>query len=182
MQNPLSNLPWFVAGPAFLAFVVAAGFVTNALGADYFKRSSLEEASPLSPQEAIQARPTATAGASSATVQPAAAQPRVLASGDFRDGAPGHHGSGTATIGHDASGTAVLVLEGFSVTNGPNLHVILSTEAAGGGEGIDLGKLKATDGTFSYEIPPGVTLSEYRSVTIWCASFPTIFAYATLEA
>ena len=97
------------------------------------------------------------------------------------DGAPGHRGSGTAKVGRDASGQLVLVLDDFSVTNGPNLRVILSPAVSGGGNGLDLGKLKATDGTFSYSIPGGTDLSQYKSVTIWCKSFPTIFAYASLE-
>jgi hypothetical protein len=84
-------------------------------------------------------------------------------------------------LGRDAAGNPVLVLEDFSVTNGPNLHVILGATAGGGGEGLDLGKLKATDGTFSYAIPEGTDLAQFRSVTIWCASFPTVFAVAALE-
>ncbi len=104
----------------------------------------------------------------------------LLLHGTFRDGAPGHHGSGTAQIGRDAAGKLVLVVEGFSVTNGPDLHVILSVSASGGGDGLDLGKLKATDGTFSYSIADGTDIGQYKSVTIWCKSFPTVFAYATL--
>jgi hypothetical protein len=74
------------------------------------------------------------------------------------------------------------VLENFSVTNGPDLRVILSPDPEGGGDGLDLGKLKATDGTFSYAIPDGTDLTPYRSVTIFCVAFPTVFAYATLGA
>jgi hypothetical protein len=71
------------------------------------------------------------------------------------------------------------VLSDFSVTNGPDLHVILGNNAEGGGAGLDLGKLKATDGTFSYDIPADADLASFRSVTIWCKSFPTVFAVAT---
>jgi hypothetical protein len=106
----------------------------------------------------------------------------VLAQGTFRDGEPGHRGSGKATLGRDAAGKTFLVFENFSVTNGPDLHVVLGSSPDGGGQGLDLGKLKATDGNFNYAIPDGTDLSQFKSVTIWCASFPTIFAVATLGA
>ena len=116
-----------------------------------------------------------------APAAPPATGAALLLQGTFKDGAPGHRGSGTAKVGRDASGQLVLVLADFSVTSGPDLRVILSPAVSGGGNGLDLGKLKATDGTFSYSIPGGTDLSQYKSVTIWCKSFPTIFAYATLE-
>ena len=132
------------------------------------------------PQEpeatASPAPPTGTAP----TATPAPPGPVIVSSGEFRNGAPGHFGRGTATLGRDANGKAVLVLADFSVTNGPDLHVILGLTDDGGGTGVDLGALKATDGTFSYEVPDEVDLESFRSVTIWCKSFPTIFAVATL--
>ncbi|MGE3073369.1 MAG: DM13 domain-containing protein [Dehalococcoidia bacterium] len=314
MKNLLSRVPWFVGMPVFVGAVVVAAFVSNYLGADYFKRTRLDEANPLALAEAgepdakaaqqglVVARGTfrdgepghhgegtaqviqdstgnlllrleafsvtngpdlfvvlssepdkyeasgaldlgglkatdgnfnyeipagtplndfksviiwcrqfdvtfavaalevdsGLAADSIATVSPAsgaatpAAQaatpaatppgPKVVASGTFKDGAPGHHGSGTVTLGFDAAGKAFLVFEDFSVTNGPDLHVILGNSPGGSGEGLDLGELKATDGNFSYAVPDGADLSQYTSVTIWCASFPTVFAVATLGA
>ena len=178
--------------------MLVAAVAANYLGADYFKRTHLEEANPLlgaavgghdgqpAPAEGGDASQSPReAPGSSQTPSPAPAidsGPVVLAEGTFRDGEPGHRGSGKASLGRDAAGNAVLVLSDFSVTNGPNLHVILGTTTGGGGEGLDLGKLKATDGSFSYEVPAGSDLASFRSVTIWCASFPTIFAVATLGA
>lgn len=216
MKNPLTRLPWFLGAPTFVALVLIGAVITNYLGADYFKRTLLEEANPLAgivaaapaQGQAPQAQTTATpapAGNAAATsaatgasptpspgatqtspatpvAPPPASGPQLLARGDFRDGAPGHRGSGKAVVGRDANGKLVLVLENFSVTNGPDLRVILSADAEGGGSGLDLGKLKATDGTFSYAIPDGTDISQFRSVTIFCAAFPTIFAYATLGA
>ncbi|MEO6397208.1 MAG: DM13 domain-containing protein, partial [Tepidiformaceae bacterium] len=139
-------------------------------------------------QRATVAPATSPPTAATSTPQPpetagptTASGPALLLRGTFRDGAPGHHGSGTAKIGRDGAGKLVLVVESFSVTNGPDLHVLLGPESAGGGSGIDLGKLKATDGTFSYAIPEGTDLAQFKSVTIWCKSFPTIFTYAPLE-
>ncbi len=149
-----------------------------------FAFASLAEASGNSSPDAAVAATATVASAGTSVAQPTAAPagPVVLAQGSFRDGEPGHRGSGVAKLGRDAAGKPVLVFEGFSATNGPDLHVILGDTADGGGDGLDLGKLKATDGTFSYAIPDGTDLAQFRSVTIWCASFPTIFAVATLEA
>jgi hypothetical protein len=193
MKSALTRLPWFVAVPAFIGALVVAAVAANYLGADYFRRTRLDEVNPLASASAVAgAGPTAFGSASpsaSAPTSPASAQTPasaggavVLARGNFRDGEPGHRGSGVAMLGRDAAGNPVLGLEDFSVTNGPNLHVILGATAEGGGDGIDLGKLKATDGTFSYAIPEGTDLAQFRSVTIWCASFPTVFAVAALDA
>jgi hypothetical protein len=192
MKNPLARLRWFVFAPVFLGAVVVAAFAANYLGADYFKRTRLDEPNPLvaaaigaataSPSSgAAGVTPTATGSSPSQPAVSTATGPVVLLQGDFRDGEPGHRGSGTAMLGRDGNGKPVLVLTDFSVTNGPDLHVILGRTADGGGEGVDLGELKATDGTFSYAVPEDADLSSFRSVTIWCASFPTVFAVATLE-
>jgi hypothetical protein len=176
---------------AFLVSAAALAFAANLFGGDYFKRTFLEEANPLAsgaaaPPGAAPEAPAATAQATPAD-QPTngtghqAAGPAVVSTGMFRDGAPGHHGKGAAKLGRDASGKAFLVFEEFSVTNGPDLHVILGATEDGGGDGLDLGGLKATDGTFSYEVPDGTDLVAFKSVTIFCKSFPTVFAVATLE-
>ena len=187
MQSFLSRIPWFAGAPAFVAAVVVAAVVANYLGADYFKRTRLDEVNPLvvgsasTPAGPAVAETPIPAASPAAMTVVSAQGPVVVSSGEFRDGEPGHRGSGKATLGRDANGRALLVLEDFSVTNGPDLRVILGEDAGGGGDGLDLGKLKATDGTFSYEIPAETDLNSFRSVTIWCAAFPTIFAVATLE-
>jgi hypothetical protein len=84
-------------------------------------------------------------------------------------------------IGRDADGRLVLRVEEFSVTNGPDLFVVLSPEADGYADGsLNLGGLKATDGNFNYAIPEGTDLAQYRSAVVWCRSFNVTFAYATL--
>lgn len=192
----LSRIPWFLGAPAVLVVGLVLAVGANFFGGDYFKRTFLEKENPLvatpletatpgeSPTSASTAQATSTpppaANTPAPTATPAPSGPVVVSSGEFRDGAPGHFGSGTATLGKDASGNPVLVLSDFSVTNGPDLHVILGTSEGGGGEGLDLGELKATDGTFSYPVPSDVDLASFKSVTIFCKSFPTIFAVATL--
>jgi hypothetical protein len=129
--------------------------------------------------------PTPTAAPQSATPTPASANPRILAAGTFRDGDPGHNGRGIARLGTTADGQVVLRFENFSVTGGPDLVVILSTDPGGSrgsvSSGLNLGALKATDGNQNYTVPAGTDVSKFRSVIIYCKSFPTVFAYATLE-
>ena len=191
MRNPLARVPWHTGASLFLVCAVALAFGANLFGGDYFKRTFLEEANPLAAGPAPSAATPAAAAPGDAPGTPAAqlttgtgssqSGPVVVATGMFRDGAPGHHGKGTARLGRDGSGKAFLVFEEFSVTNGPDLHVILGGTADGGGDGLDLGGLKATDGTFTYEVPDGTDLAAFKSVTIFCKSFPTVFAVATLE-
>jgi hypothetical protein len=137
------------------------------------------------------AQPTATtapASPAAPTATPTAAGPKVgvLAQGQFRDGEPGHNGKGVAKLLRDASGALVLRFENFSVTNGPDIFVILSTERdasnAAASAGLDLGRVRATDGNVNYAVPAGTDPSKYRSVIIWCRSFKVVFASASLEA
>ena len=66
--------------------------------------------------------------------------------------------------------------------NGPDLYVYLSKDVAGGKveEMLNLGRLKATDGAFNYEIPAGIDLREVKGVVVWCRQFTTLFASAPL--
>jgi hypothetical protein len=107
----------------------------------------------------------------------------VLAVGTFRDGEPGHDGSGTVELQRLRDGSLNLLLKGFSVTNGPDLQVVLSRSADGDyGDGdLVIQKLKANNGTQNYAIPDGTDPSAYRTVIIWCRPFDVTFAYAILE-
>jgi hypothetical protein len=97
-----------------------------------------------------------------------------------------HEGVGTAVILQQGD-QRVLRFEDFRVTNGPDLHVILSKSAdpissgALGDEHIDLGSLKGNMGNQNYELPADLDLSEYQSVVIYCQPFHVIFAAATLS-
>ncbi|MFF5095431.1 MULTISPECIES: DM13 domain-containing protein [Actinosynnema] len=124
---------------------------------------------------------SAPAGTSSATVE----QPTVLATGGFVT--QEHETRGTATVLR--SGAArVLRLEGFSTSDGPDLHIWLSDATAGGewgkyddGRYLPLGPMKATDGNQNYPIPEDVDLSGLRSVVVWCDRFNVAFGSAPLD-
>ena len=71
--------------------------------------------------------------------------------------------------------------EEFSVRNGPDLFVYLSPDPAGYADGVvELGALKATDGTYNMEVPAGTDVSGLHSVVIWCKQFAVQFAVAPL--
>lgn len=75
----------------------------------------------------------------------------------------------------------VLRLEDFSVQNGPDLFVYLSTNPNGwSDDGLNLGELRATDGSFNYDVPVGVDIYQYQSVVIWCRAFAVLFATAPI--
>lgn len=101
--------------------------------------------------------------------------------GEFHGTDEFHFGRGTATLIETAPGTWIVRFEGFSVRNGPDLYVYLSPDPEGYVKtAIELGKLKATDGAFNYDVPAGTDLSSVRSVIIWCKQFSHLFAVAPL--
>ncbi|MBZ0297355.1 MAG: DM13 domain-containing protein [Anaerolineae bacterium] len=116
-----------------------------------------------------------------------ASDPQLVAQGSFIAIDAVHKAEGTATV-YDVSGQLVLRFEDFRVTNGPELHVILSkitptTIFGGVGEDmIDLGILKGNVGSQNYDIPAEVDLSEYQSIVIYCVPFGVVFSSAQLTA
>ena len=121
-------------------------------------------------------------------MQPAAAnEVQAVAMGSFKDADAFHRGSGTATIYRTPDGSEILRLENLDVTNGPALHVVLSThpdpersEQVKQEGYVDLGDLKGNRGNQNYPIPAGVDTSIHRSVVIYCYPFAVVFSVATL--
>lgn len=190
MPRFLARLPWFVTMPAFGVAAVGIALLQAQYVGPYFERSFLDEADPLAGVPPVATPGTATPPPPGAdpTPRPTSipmAQPAVLAEGSFRDGEPGHNGAGTARLIRAVDGSLVLRFEDFSVTNGPDLFVVLATDPGGSrasaADGLNLGDLRATDGNINYDVPAGTDVSPYRSVIIWCRQFNTVFAVATLE-
>ena len=154
-------------------------------------RTSLVEAAP-TPAPAVTSTNPAPSGAEttptappSASAEPAAtpsATPfarTTLVRGSFHGTDEFHFGRGTASIIEVEPGGYHLRLEDFSVRNGPDLYVYLSTAADDyADDALELGVLKATDGSFGYDLPPGTDPSRYRSAIIWCKQFSHLFAVA----
>ena len=151
------------------------------------------ETEPATPEPEI-AKPTPTPmetpEAETTEEQPTEAQPDqpvVAAQGQFQDADSAHRGTGRAIIYQLPEGNIRLQFEDFSVTNGPDLHVLLATGSAPTnqddlGDYLDLGSLKSIEGDQDYEIPSGTDLSQYQSVVIYCVPFHVVFAIAILDS
>lgn len=172
---------------AVLAVAVAGLVVGLALFEPWraFTSSHLDEPVP------VAATPTAPPVPSSqpqAAPQPSAAPagPEVLAAGEFVS--QEHDTAGTARVLVLEDGSRILRLEGFSTSDGPDVHVWLSSATAGGGDWhkyddgryVPLGEIKATDGNHNYVIPPDADLAGLQSAVIWCDRFNVSFGSAAL--
>jgi len=164
-----------VAVPLLAASTVAGIYLLSPL----WERSFLEEPNPL---EAAQLTPPSTAGASSSPGQTRAG-PSVTHRGEFEGADDFHFGRGQALLIRGEDGKYVDRFENFSVRNGPDLYVYLSRDVAGRkrDEALNLGRLKATDGAFNYELPPSIDLAGVNSVLVWCRQFSVLFASAELK-
>lgn len=89
---------------------------------------------------------------------------------------------------HDVSGEALIVTSGnesylrfenLKTINGPDLRIYLAADL-NGNDFIDLGPIRATEGSVNYAIPAGTDLLKYKYAMIWCRSFGVLFSYAQL--
>jgi hypothetical protein len=167
---------WFAAArrhpgrSTVLAVVLLAvgGPLAWYLGSPLFIRTSLAEPAPLS----------SDAPAASRGVDPSGS----ARTGTFVGADEFHFGSGTARLIEGAPGVWTVRFEDFSVRNGPDLYVYLSPDPGGYSEdAVELGTLKATDGSFNTDVPAGTNVAEMRSVVIWCKQFAVQFAVAALQ-
>jgi hypothetical protein len=126
---------------------------------------------------------------SAATTSPdtaASTEPLELARGEFVS--LDHGTSGTARVLELADGSRIVRLEGLDTSNGPDLFVYLSTNAASGDEGafdddvVNLGRLKGNQGDQNYDLPADVELARFVSVVVWCDRFDSAFGAADLAA
>ena len=111
-----------------------------------------------------------------------------VSSGRFRDADSFHKGSGAATIYRLPGGDGVLRFENLSVTNGPDLRVLLTehpdpqnkAELQEAGY-LHVAKLKGNRGNQNYDLPPDADLESVGSVIIYCMPFNVIFSVAPLR-
>lgn len=110
----------------------------------------------------------------------------LVATGTFIHADPSdpiHYGAGTVSVYEKA----VFLEPDFKVGPGPAYHVYLVPKAAVRASGdvvdtmyVDLGPLRAFEGSQRYPIPPGVDLAAYPSVVIWCERFSVLISPADL--
>ncbi len=99
-----------------------------------------------------------------------------------------HNGKGAVVLGVTGSCCPVadryfIRFEDVAITNAPDVHVYLSKERGGKwSESTSkyLGPLKATNGSFNYDVAPA-DAGEYKSVVVWCRAFAVLITWADLE-
>ena len=129
-----------------------------------FVRSTVHEAAPTprpSPPAAIEPSASTVAPADSLAVLASGSLRRILASGIDR----------------------YLRFENVEIAGAPNMYVYLSDRSDGQpGAFVDLGPLRATNGSFNYPLPAGLELTNVRSVVVWCRAFTVTVTFAVLAA
>ena len=140
------------------------------------------------PDKMMMGAKDSSSGSSTTTAPGGSGTALVLRKGTFQDADRFHQGSGEATIYRGPDGSHLLRLENFQVTNGPELHVILSPNPAPESRDdvhqpgyLDLGSLKGNVGNQNYEIPADVDVSALSSVVIYCSPFHVVFSIAPLK-
>ncbi|WP_327135061.1 DM13 domain-containing protein [Streptomyces sp. NBC_01343] len=143
--------------------------------------------------EALPTASTASTAPAPGSARPGAAPapvPRTISQGSLISHE--HSTTGTVKLIELPDGSRTLRLEDLDTSSGPDLRVWLTDapvkEGADGwfvfddGKHASLGKLKGNKGDQNYEIPAGVNLADYSSVTIWCDRFNVSFGAAALQA
>lgn len=190
-------------GVLALVTVLVAGAVAGGLVAfepwRLFTSSTLNEEIPVAateeateaatPSPAHTARPRRTPRSTTPapSVPSASPVPTVLASGRFVT--QEHATTGRARVLRLGDGGRYVRLDDFSTSDGPDLHVWVTDQPAGGSWGkyddgrfVRLGELKATGGNQNYQVPADADLAGMRSVVIWCDRFNVAFGSAPLQS
>jgi Electron transfer DM13 len=160
-----------VAAAAVLVLVVAS--VVAFAVVPQFVRSSVVEPAP----SAASASPASTEAPASS---PPATVPPAPLSGQLRRLDPVHYGSGRVTV-VETGQQRYLRFEDVDIAGAPNMFVYLSDRDDGQpGRYTDLGPLRATSGSFNYDLPTDLDLPSVRSVVVWCRAFSVTVTYAPL--
>jgi len=151
-----------------LALMVAAAFAVPLVAyvvIPAFTRSTLVEALP---------RPNPSAGSSAPASQ-------VLRQGDLKQLNAADFGHGKVEV-VQAGDTRYLRFDNVEIAAAPDMFAYLSDRTDGQpGNFTDLGRVKATSGSFNYTLPSGLDLSRVRSVVVWCRTFHVTVTYALLS-
>ena len=163
------------SGLVLAAVVAVAVPLTAFVIVPQFVRSTVHEAAP---GKAIS---KVDPGASVAPSEQAiVGQTKTLASGDLRQININDFGRGKVLL--LAVGSKHFIrFDNVDISAAPAQHVYLSDRSDGlPGAFTDLGALKATSGSFNYEIPPSVDLARVKAVVSYCQQFKVTITYAPL--
>ena len=156
---------------AAIVFVAIAAPVTAYVVVPAFAKRAIVEDLPLSPTV-----PAANSGA-----RISASDVETLLKGELVRISFADYGSGAVRIVRVGSDRLVR-FEGVDIAGAPDMYVYLSDRTDGTpGIFFDLGKLKATNGSFNQLIPASVDLAMVRSVVIWCRQFAVTVTFAVMN-
>lgn len=173
------------AGHPYRIVIAAALVITGAaaawyLGSPLFITTYADEALPTTGLRT----PAPTFGtAPPNAAEPVAAEAKVLARGELGFVDNLHNGKGEVRLVQVGSSRFVR-FESVAITNAPDIHIYLSRDTGGRyveANTLYLGALKATNGSFNYEIPASADLARYQSVVVWCRNFVTLITWADLR-
>lgn len=151
------------------------------LGSPIFIRTELDEARPAA-VVATESDAPASPGPDGSPGGSTTGTDAAVRSGTLSGADEFHFASGEVLLFETAPDSYLLRFEGISVRNGPDLFVYLSPAEGYADDAIEIGPLKASDGSFNYELPPGTDITAYKSAVIWCKAFSVQFAVAALGA
>ena len=164
---------------ALAAVLVAAGAFGWWTVSPLFLTTTLNEDLPRATGTITPAASTTPTAATTA----APASPKLLAIGQLQRIDDLHRGTGPVSL-VELDGKTFVRFENVAIQNGPDLHVYLARGVGGaydGGRDLYLGALRATNGSFNYELPAGTSVSDYRSIVVWCRAFTVLFTWADLR-
>lgn len=123
---------------------------------------------------------TAAAEAQVNSVTPVAQSADYATSGDFIRKSKRLKGSWDV-VQRDGR-TFIVFSDDFRAANGPDLKIFLSPQSIADATGknavsgsLNIGELKKTKGTQEYEVPAGVSLSDYGSILVHCEAYSVLW-------
>jgi hypothetical protein len=169
-----------IAGAAAV-LVLAAVPLTAYVVVPQFVRSTVVEKAPVA---AASPGPTIAAGSgppAEATAPAVTADAVTVSSGDLRQINAVDFGRGRVLL-LKVGEKHFLRFENVEIAAAPAQHVYLSDRTDGKpGNFTDLGSLKATSGSFNYEVPATVDVDSIGSVVSWCKQFNSTVTYAVMQ-
>lgn len=115
-----------------------------------------------------------------------AASDQTIGTGMFKGADRAHQGAGDARLVQKADGSLEIHFTNFTVTNGPDLKVYVSSQSnpEKASDVLDstwasVSHLKGNKGDQVYRLPAGTMVEDLKSVVIWCEAFSVLFASAT---
>ena len=181
---PVIAFAWWLVSPLFISKTVVEDFPMSA-------SAQIPESMTQSEAEKVMegmAKIDMPAMEEMPEMPPEMDEPVAIASGQFRDGDSFHKGSGAVTLYRLPTGEGLVRFEGLSVTNGPDLRVLVTShpdpqtrDDVHDSDYTEIGKLKGNKGDQNYDVPADLDLSSIRSIVIYCAPFQVVFSVAPLQ-